>query len=192
MTGPASFEPWQNFYLIVGSAAAALTGLQFVVIALVADISRRNKSSDSMHAFGTPTIVHFCVVLLMSAIVAAPWPALPRATLALAVCGAGGIVYVFVVFRRARRQTRYLPVLEDWIWHTALPLIAYAALLVASVAVSSDGAPRLFVVAAASLLLLFTGIHNAWDSATYMVLEQPGKGSEEPGTGLAASGDERR
>ena len=27
--------PWQNFYVIIGSAAAALTGLMFVVITLI-------------------------------------------------------------------------------------------------------------------------------------------------------------
>jgi hypothetical protein len=178
MTTLSPLEGWQNFYLIVGSAAAALTGVQFVVIALVADISRRNKSSDSVHAFGTPTVVHFCVVLLISAIVAVPWPALSSASLAISVCGAAGIVYVFIVLRRARRQTRYAPVLEDWVWHTVLPLVAYASLMGASFALAHGGATRLFVIAAASLLLLFIGIHNAWDSATYMVLERSEEESE--------------
>jgi len=182
MSTLSPLEAWQNFYLIVGSAAAALTGVQFVVIALVADISRRNKSSDSVHAFGTPTVVHFCVVLLISAIVAAPWPDLSSASLAISVCGAAGIVYVFIVLRRARRQTRYAPVLEDWIWHTVLPLAAYAALLAASLAVPPGGGSRLFVIAAASLLLLFIGIHHAWDSATYMVLERSKEEGDQEGT----------
>ena len=30
--------PWESFYVIVGSSGAALTGLQFVVIALLADV----------------------------------------------------------------------------------------------------------------------------------------------------------
>jgi len=188
MTRLAPLEAWQNFYLIVGSAAAALTGVQFVVIALVADISRRSRSSDSIHAFGTPTVVHFCVVVLISAVVAAPWPALSNAALAFSICGAAGIVYVFIVFRRARRQTRYVPVLEDWIWHTALPLVAYAALLAASLAIPAGGGYRLFVVAASSLLLLFIGIHNAWDSATYMVLEQPRKEDGERGESGGSAG----
>jgi len=183
MTRLAPLEAWQNFYLIVGSAAAALTGVQFVVIALVADISRRSKSSESVHAFGTPTVVHFCVVLLISAVIASPWPALSSASLAVSICGAAGIVYVFIVFRRARRQTRYAPVFEDWVWHTVLPLVAYAALLAASLAIPAGGGYRLFVIAAASLLLLFIGIHNAWDSATYMVLERSKDESEKEGTG---------
>jgi hypothetical protein len=31
---------WENFYVIVGSSAGALIGLQFVVMALVADMPR--------------------------------------------------------------------------------------------------------------------------------------------------------
>ena len=47
---------WETFYVIVGSAAAALTGLQFVVIALVADV-RPRSSNETIDAFATPTIV---------------------------------------------------------------------------------------------------------------------------------------
>lgn len=61
---------WETFYVIVGSSGAALTGLQFVVIALVAE-SRRKSTFKEIDAFGTPTIVHFCAVLLVSAILSA-------------------------------------------------------------------------------------------------------------------------
>ena len=54
--------PWANFYVIVGSSGAALTGLQFVVIALIAETTRRSNP-DTIGVFGTPTIVHFCAVL---------------------------------------------------------------------------------------------------------------------------------
>src|SRR6185437_4781490 len=68
----ASLSDWGSFYVITGSAAAALTGLQFVVMALVNDTSRRS-STESIDAFGTPNIVHFCAVLLVSAAMSAPW-----------------------------------------------------------------------------------------------------------------------
>jgi len=73
---------WESFYVIVGSSGAALTGLQFVVIALIAE-SRTRTSPRQIDAFGTPTIVHFCAVLLVSAILSAPWQALSSASLAL-------------------------------------------------------------------------------------------------------------
>ena len=67
------FSAWESFYVIVGSSAAALTGLQFVVIVLGAE-SNVGSSDSVTRAFGTPTIVHFCAVLLLAAVLSAPWP----------------------------------------------------------------------------------------------------------------------
>jgi hypothetical protein len=162
---------WESFYVIIGSSAAALTGLQFVVIVLVAE-SRARSTSREIAAFGTPTIVHFCAVLLMSAILSAPWHALSNAGLALDACGAAGVLYVVIVLKRARRQTGYKPVLEDWLWHAVFPLIGYAVLLVTAVVLARDPAVALFVIGATALLLLFIGIHNAWDTVTYIAVER--------------------
>src|SRR5258707_6329339 len=60
---------WESFYVIVGSSAAALTGLQFVVVALSADSEGLSTGSD---AFATPTVVHFCATLLIAAILCVP------------------------------------------------------------------------------------------------------------------------
>ena len=172
---------WESFYVIVGSSGAALTGLQFVVIALIAE-SRTRTTARQIDAFGTPTIVHFCAVLLISAILSAPWHGLSRVSLALGACGFTGVMYGLIVIKRARSQAGYRPVFEDWLWHAALPLIAYALLLVAAIMLGSDPRRVLFVVGASAVLLLFIGIHNAWDSVTYISigrLETPGE-SEEP------------
>ncbi len=161
---------WQNFYVIIGSAAAALTGLMFVVITLIAR-ARARRSSESVAAFGTPTVVHFCAALLVAAILSAPWQVLWHAALLLGLCGLGGVTYVVVVLRRARHQTDYQPVLEDWLWHTVLPLVSYTALVVAAMVLPSNPVPALFVIGAVTLLLLFIGIHNAWDTVTYIAIE---------------------
>ena len=47
---------WENFYVIVGSAAAALIGLQFVAMAIAANVRTRSASSETVDAFGTPNI----------------------------------------------------------------------------------------------------------------------------------------
>jgi hypothetical protein len=44
-------------------------------------------------------------------------------------------------------------------------------LLIAALALRRDPAPALFAVGAISLLLLFIGIHNAWDTVTYIAIE---------------------
>jgi len=171
---------WESFYVIVGSSGAALTGLQFVVIALVAG-SRARSTLKEIDAFGTPTIVHFGAVLLVAAILSAPWRGLLNVSVALGMCGLAGVLYGLIVLKRARRQTGYSPVLEDWLWHVVLPLIAYALLLIAGILLRSYPRQVLFLVGANALLLLFIGIHNAWDTVTYIAVErlQKPKESEE-------------
>src|SRR6185503_7464040 len=160
---------WESFYVIVGSSAGALTGLQFVVIALVAESEARTGTRE-IAAFGTPTVVHFCAALLVSAVLSAPWPSLRGAAIVLGVMGALGIAYTAIVTRRARRTTQYRPVLEDWIWHSILPFVAYLAMVEAGATLQRYETGALFVVGASALLLLFIGIHNAWDTVTYIAL----------------------
>ena len=164
---------WESFYVIIGSSAAALTGLMFVVITLIAGTAgdRMQRSSGTIGAFGTPTVVHFCVALLVAAILSAPWQALWNASLLLGLCGLGGVIYVVIVIRRARRQTDYQPVLEDWLWHTVFPFVSYTALVVAAIMLPGNPVPALFVTGAVTVLLLFDGIHNAWDTVTYVAIE---------------------
>jgi hypothetical protein len=158
---------WESYYLIVGSVAGALIGLQFVVIALVAD-SRRRATSPEIAAFGTPTVLHFCAALLLSALLSVPWGSPAGLQFTLVACGLAGVVYAVIVIRRARRPHQYRPELEDWVWHAALPLIAYLTLVVAAALLSRYPEPALSLIAAVSLGLVFIGIHNAWDTITYV------------------------
>jgi len=174
-----TFAAWGSFYVIVGSSGAALTGLQFVVIALGAE-ARRPASSDAIGAFGTPTVVHFGVVLFVAAVLNAPWQSLAKPAVILGLCGVAGIGYVGIVTARAHRQPDYQPVLEDWIWHTALPFIAYATLLAGAIGLVRYASDSLFAIAATTLLLLFIGIHNAWDAVTYMAIAANQKNPSEP------------
>ncbi len=165
----AVFAAWEAFYVIVGSSAAALTGLQFVVITLIADSSARGSLSE-VNAFGTPTVVHFSAVLLGSATLSAPWHRLGSAALLLGLFGAAGVFYSLIVVGRARRTKGYKPVLEDWVWHVVLPLVAYTGATGAALALPSRPEPALFVFAGTALLLLFIGIHNSWDTVTYVAI----------------------
>jgi len=51
-------------------------------------------------------------------------------------------------------------------------LIAYTALTTAAVTLSRHAVVSPFVVGATALLLLFIGIHNAWDTVTYLALDE--------------------
>jgi len=159
---------WQNFYVIVGSSAGALIGLQFVVLSLIASTNAR-ADPGAGQAFATPTIVHFAAVLVLSGIVSAPWDGLAPAAALWGVVGLSGAVYAVVVIRRMRAQSAYRPQLEDWLFHVVLPLAAHAILSISAVASRFRPRQALFAVGASALLLLFIGIHNAWDAVTYHV-----------------------
>src|SRR2546421_10031145 len=120
------FSAWENFYGIMGSSAAALTGLQFVVGVLGAEA---RSLGPEVGAFGTPTVVHFCAVLLMSAILSVPWRAVSHAGLSLAAVGVAGIVYMAGGLPRARRATRYPPGPGDWPWARGVSPLPYRTLL---------------------------------------------------------------
>jgi hypothetical protein len=123
-----ALDGWENFYVIVGSSAGALIGLQFVVMTLLADMPLARSDTQAGQAFGTPNVVHFGVVLLLSAIVSAPWQDIALVAVLWGLIGLSGVVYAAVVARRMRSQTAYHAVFEDWLFHGLLPLTAYAML----------------------------------------------------------------
>ena len=43
---------WENFYVIVGSSAGALIGLQFVVITLISEMATARVSTQADRAVG--------------------------------------------------------------------------------------------------------------------------------------------
>jgi hypothetical protein len=160
---------WDNFYVIVGSSAGALIGLQFVLISLIAHIPIEQSGEQAGNAFATPTIVHFGVVLLLAGITTAPWHDFTPVAMLWGALGFGGVAYIVIVQRRMRRQTAYRPEFEDWLFHALLPMVAYATLAMAALITHLHVRGALFGVGGAAMLLLFVGIHNAWDAATYHV-----------------------
>jgi hypothetical protein len=161
---------WETFFFLIGSSGAALTGLQFVVIALISE-SRRKATAREIQAFGTPTIVHFGAVLLLSALISAPWHSLSRVALVIGLYGGGGLLYTLITFLRARSLKSYRLVFEDWLWHVGLPLASYALALGAAYFIRDYPHRSLFVIGFSALMLLFIGIHNAWDAVTYITIE---------------------
>jgi hypothetical protein len=160
---------WANVYMIVGPSAGALIGLQFVVMTLVASMPLTRGFAQAGNAFTTPTVVHFGVVLLLSAAGSVPWEGTAVLVTLWGLVGLGGGAYVVLVARRMRSQTTYRAVFEDWLFHVLLPFASYAMFAVSACVASTRLRPALFLVGAAALLLLFIGIHNAWDLVTYHV-----------------------
>ena len=174
---------WSSFYVITGSAAAALTGLMFVVTTLVADDRRRAKV-EGIAVFSTPTVIHFGAALLVSAILSAPWHSLAPVAVLVGLTGLYGTVAALRVMHRTSRLTVYRPLFEDWLWYTVLPLAAYLAIAGAATRLAVAPTVPLYAIAAGTILLIFIGIHNAWDVVTYLAVEgvpeQSGEGTPPP------------
>ena len=164
----AELAGWDSFYVIVGSAAGALIGLQFVVMTLVAQ-RPSTPAPEAGAAFATPTVIHFGSALLLSALSRVPWSSITSASGIWGLIAASGLIYTVIVGRRMRSQTVYQPEFEDWLFHLMLPLAAYATLAISAFAAPLETREALFGIGTASLLLLFTGIHNAWDTVAYHV-----------------------
>lgn len=165
---------WAEFYVLTGTAAAALTGLQFVVQTLLASEPVRMLGGDDpeggIAAFSSPTVVHLTLALIISSAMCAPWPGFASLRVTLVLIGGGALAYSAIVLRRARAQRSYQPVFEDWLWHFLLPSTAYAGVLVSAMFLHFGAEGPLFVVGAATLLLLCVAIHNAWDTVTYFTM----------------------
>jgi hypothetical protein len=159
---------WDSFYVIVGSAAGGLIGLQFVVLTLIAQ-KPPIRAAEAAAAFATPTIVHFATVLMLSALVRAPWHTITPIAVVWGLVGLLGLTYAGVTAQRMRLQTVYRPGVEDWSFHVWLPSIAYLMFALAAVGAQSNTHDALFAAGAGGLLLLFSGIHNAWDTIVYHV-----------------------
>jgi hypothetical protein len=182
-----TIEGWDNFYVIVGSSAAGLTGLTFVVIALASD--RHVVRLSGLRTFITPVVMHFGSALWISALLCIPGQTAITLSACLSVSGAVLSAYGAVTtYRMYRGRGTYRPVFEDWLWNAILPTLCYLSLLLAGVWALWQSAAALYIVGAAALTLLFIGIHNAWDVAVWVTVERPadpGKKDESPASATA-------
>jgi hypothetical protein len=161
---------WHDFYTLVGTAAATLIGVMFVVVSIMAAFAER--SQKGIQAFFTPTVVHFTTVLLLCLAVSVP--AVGAATLGwlLLAIGAGGTGYAAFVWLRMGRYG--ITAMIDWadrIWYALSPVAGHLLAVVAAVMLLSGDAYGLAVLAVATVALLVAGIRNAWDIAVWMVTQ---------------------
>jgi hypothetical protein len=84
-------EKWANFYLLMSAAAATLLGLMFVVITMAAE--RRPGDTAKIPIYLTSTIIYFCSVLYLAALLAFPNHTRLRASICTCLVGVAGLVY---------------------------------------------------------------------------------------------------
>lgn len=172
-TGLPFLMGWQNFYIIIGAAAATLTGLMFVVITLLAGVEEQIATLNvAVSAFSTPTVANFCAVLLIAGVLSAPWMAYTTLSDVLLIVGIGAVIYLTTVLRHMRHVPGYHTPLRDWVWYLSVPGLAYIVLIGAAIGLPAHPAGALYTIAAAMVTLLFTGIRNAWDLVTFLAVDR--------------------
>lgn len=163
------FQDWENFYLIVGSAAAALIGIMFVVATLTAGLESRAVSRGA-RVFFTPIVFHFAVVVIVSAIAVVPELPSPVVGVIVALCAAIGCAYSITttirIFSPDSQETSHW---SDRYFYGFLPAAAYVGLACAAGAVWLSPRGAAYAIGATVLLLLLLGIRDSWDLATYLL-----------------------
>ena len=184
---------WQNFYMLLGTAAATLTGLMFVATTLIAGIDAHLPTLNAaVSAFNTPTVVHFGTVLLLAGVLSAPWQTFSSLSLLLAILGLGLVFYSVIVLRRMRRVPHYQMTLEDWSWYISFPLLANILLIVAAIVLLKNPPLALYIVGLAMMLLLIVGIRNAWDMVTFLAVERSHSQNEKKNVEVQEAGKTSR
>jgi hypothetical protein len=143
-------QAWHEFYFLLGTSAAALTGLMGVVISINPDTIAERPASG-VRAFVTPTMVFFTTAFVVSALL------LVR----------GHHYYGHGMDGQPPNLDR-----EDWIFFIGLPYLGYLLLIAAAVGLwlrADFGAPALAVT---TMLLLVIGIHNAWDLVIWLAQQR--------------------
>jgi len=156
---------WRDFYVMIGTASGAIVGAAFIVVTLVSNLEKRTLG---MQGFITPIAVHLGSVLIGSAILTVP--TLTRVSLAilLGTGGVGGAVYTIITATRIWRMRLDT---DDRIFYIILPVMAYATMGTAAFMALTQDEPTFETLAVALVSLLIIGMRNAWDMASFVVMQ---------------------
>lgn len=167
-----TFEPWHDFYMLIGTASATLVGLMFVAASVGTGVFTHERQVG-LRTFLSPTVVAFSVVLAASLIAVLPVFNWRVPGFLLVGIGLLGVVYSWLVWRRMIRGGIANSIdLEDRIWYIVIPAVAYLVLAMAGVALGIETEAACVFLAIGVCLLLLAGIRNAWDMTTWIVLRR--------------------
>lgn len=150
----AMTDSWSNFFLAIGGAAAALTGLLFIAVSLrpreIRDSSLMlGRARSAFYSFAGITLV----ALLALAGTASRW-------IGVAQLGVGaGVIVVSFPFTAAAHRARRLNYRRAAVYHAGLVLVVAGGLLRAVGVSQLDYSA---VIGIGTLLLLAIALSNSW------------------------------
>jgi hypothetical protein len=167
----AALQPWQNFFLLVGTAAATLTGLMFVAVNFGSSLITR-ETAVMARAFLDPVYQHFVQVLVTACAMTVP---VLDASVAGALCVAWGVCrivalrHVYAQYKLAHKRRGDME-LSDWLRAIVLPLLCHVGLLVVGAGFVAHDGHAVTGLAVVTLMLLVIGIHDSWELFVWMAL----------------------
>ena len=157
-------ERWHEFYILLGTAAAALVGLLFVAASIGAGYLSAERASPT-RTFTSPIVFHYTYVLFLSLVSLMPTNTDTSLAVIIGLSAAAALVYSgFILVRVLRSHTTDL---DDRLGYGAGPVAAYAAELAAAVLIFERSVVGPSLLAGALTLLLLVNIRNAWDLTVF-------------------------
>lgn len=157
-----SVESWTTFYTFVGTAAATLMGLVFVVVSLGRGLVGSDRAVRAVRAFYTPVIVFFSTILIASTVMLLPHITPKLLGMLFGVLGIVSLIYMFTSGALAQWRANQLS-FDDLLFYIVFPVVADVALCVAALLLWNNTPVALSISAGVMILLLIIGVRNSWD-----------------------------
>jgi hypothetical protein len=159
------FEGWKEFFLLVGSAAAVLIGLIFVVITLMQGRSRESVLAGSKLYMG-PIVLGVSFWLALSAAALTPGVTPPMFAVIAVVIAAWGLV-------RGAMSIAGIARLKEVHWtdlwfYGVYPTVIYLVLGVVAAGIWSELWWAKYLLGVTMTAGLLLGIRNEWDLITWI------------------------
>jgi hypothetical protein len=170
------FKDWDNFYEVIGTSAAGLIGVMFVVTTLTAGLEH-SRMSRGARVYLTPIVFHFSIIVILSAIALAPDLRPMGDGAILGGCAIVGVLYsVVTTIRIFTLGDDFPPDWEDRCFYGLAPTVAYGGLAWGAIGAARSDPMAPNAIGGAVVILLLTSIRNAWDLATFLVLRPRSEG----------------
>jgi len=157
-------SPWHEFYVLLGTGAAALVALLFVAVSIGVTFLTPERSTAT-RTFISPVVFHYTYVLFLSLVALVPVNTDRSLAAIIGVSAAIALGYSCHICVRVMRGSAVD--LDDRLSYGASPLAAYAAALAAAFFIFARSPVGPPLLAGALVLLLVINIRNAWDLTVF-------------------------
>lgn len=153
-------EGWQEFYGLLGAAAATLVALMFVAVSVAVGLLTADRSVAT-RIYMSPIIMHYACLLFVSLV--ALVPRLPDLVLGAVIVCSGLVGFGYSIFVTIRLFRDGKSEFVDRFAYGTWPFVAYIGTVCGGLLLADRQTSGPYVLAGAMLLLLLVNVRNAWD-----------------------------